>query len=145
VIDPDVQALESLLARKREAGAVLLEHDMWDRYGSQHATSEEIAERTARAETAQREHAATIHKVEALVEKLRGTNPGAITAWAVAHEQLLAAFLATTTDDTARFVATGERAAWAEVARGERSFVDENYFYIKFDPARYRELFGFDP
>ena len=143
--DPDVQALESLLARKRVAGAVLLDHDMWDRYGSQHAASEEAAERTARAATAEREHAATVHKLEALVEKLRATNPAAISAWAAAHEQLLVAFLAATTDDTARLVATGEQAAWAEVARGERAFVDENYFYIKFDRALYRELFGFDP
>ena len=141
MVDPDVQALELLLARKRDARAVLFEHDMWDRYGSQHASSEEIAERKARADTAEREHAAMISKLEALVENLRVTNPAAIAAWAAAHDRLLVAVLAIPTDDTARFVATAERTAWAEVARGERAFVDENVFYIKLDPALYRESF----
>lgn len=127
---PHVRALETLLARRRAAGGRLLDHDAWDRWGRAHASAEDVAARDADLAAASTEHAAASRELEALVAALRTEAPGAITAWADTHATYLARFAETTADATARHVAETERAAWAEVARGQRAFVDENVFYV---------------
>jgi hypothetical protein len=148
-----VRALETLLARKRRSGNVLLNIDMWDRWGSAHASAEERARYGAEADAAHRERSEAVQGLDALVARLRVEAPDAIVAWADAHDAFLAAFVAGLPDggapgstaSTARFVAEQERAAWAEVRRGERAWVDENVYYVSIDPDRYRAAFGIDP
>jgi hypothetical protein len=115
---------------------------MWERWGKQHASEAEIAEREARDAEMRAVHTAAVAELTALVEAAR---PAAIAAWADAHDALLAAFLADTTDATAKHVAGTEREQWGAVKRGELAFVDENVFYVKLDRARYLELFGIEP
>lgn len=148
-----VQELEKLLKTIRDAGSVMLNIDMWDRWGSQHASEEEKAQYTADGAAALAARANARTELEALVARTRAEAPGEIEAWADLHDQFLAAFMADLAkqdkrdgrDDTAEFVAKCEREEWAKVRRGELAFVDENVFYISIDRARYRELFGIDP
>lgn len=144
-----VRALETLLARIRRSGGVLLNVDMWDRWGAANASDEEKARFTAEALAAQRDRGEAEQGLEALVARLRAEAPDAIVAWADAHDAFLAAFIAGSPEgshaSTARFVAEQERAAWAEVRSGKRAWVAENVYYVTIDPGRYRALFGVDP
>jgi hypothetical protein len=151
MIQDHVRELETLLARKRRSGSVLLNIDMWDRWGSAQASDEERARYAAEADAALRERSAAVQGLDSLVARLRVEAPDAIVAWADAHDAFLAAFIEGCPDapgshaSTARFVAAQERVAWAEVRRGERAWVDENVYFIAIDPDRYRALFGIDP
>lgn len=140
-----VRALETLLARIRRSGGVLLNVDMWERWGAGHASDDERARVAADAEAAAQDRREAARGLDALVARLRVEAPDAVAAWADAHDALLAAFLEGCADSTGRFVAEQERAAWAEVRRGERAWVEENVFYVSIDPARYRALLGIDP
>lgn len=147
-----MRALETLLVRKRRSGSALLNIDMWDRWGSAHASDEERARYAAEADAAQRERSAAVQGLDALVARLRVEAPDAIVAWADAHDAFLAAFIEGCAEgapgssaSTARFVAEQERAAWAEVRSGARAWVDENVYYVSIDPDRYRAVFGIDP
>ena len=146
-----VQELETLLKTIRDAGSVMLNIDMWDRWGSQHASEEEKAQYNADGAAALSTKANAQTELEALVKRTRAEAPAEIAAWCDLHDQFLAAFIADTAKeanderaDTAVFVAKGEREAWAKVKAGELAFVDENVFYVSIDRARYRELFGID-
>jgi len=145
-----LRELETLLARIRNAGMVQLNYDMWDQHGSQHASPEQRATMEAALAGSTREQAAAKAELEALVATTRAEAPGELAAWADAHDAYLAAFLQELVargepDGTAAFVATRERAEWAEVRAGARVFVDENLFYVTDDANRYRRLFGVDP
>lgn len=147
-----VAELETLLAKIRHANASLLDIDMWDRWGRQHSSAQEIAEREAHGDRCAAERTALRERLTALVAKLRAEQPEAVAAWADAHDAFLAAFVEESTrpdspsrDSTALFVAKQEREGWAAVKRGELAFVDENCFYITIDRNRYRALFGIDP
>lgn len=144
-----VRALETLLARIRRAGGVLLNVDMWDRWGSANASDEEKARVAADSLAAQRERSEAEQALAALVARLRVEAPDALVAWADAHDAFLAAFIEGCPEgshaSTARFVAGKEREAWAEVRSGKRAWVEENVFYVTIDRDRYRALFGIDP
>ncbi|MBA2538095.1 MAG: hypothetical protein H0V17_00545 [Deltaproteobacteria bacterium] len=141
-----VRALETLLARIRVRNAGLLDFDMWDRWGRQHASDQEIAERSENAQLATADRATATRELEALVTKLRVEQPGAVAAWADAHVAFLAAFRAKAYDNlTEIFVADQEQQAWEQVKQGEKLFVEENGFYITIDRELYRSLFGIDP
>jgi hypothetical protein len=146
---PRVQELETLLRTIRHAGNVLLNIDMWDRWGSQHASEEEKAQYGADAGEAMTTQARAKGELERLVTRTRSEAPTEIEAWADAHDKFLAAFIADCTkegkDETAAFVARGEREQWAQVRSGTLLYVDENVYYVTIDPVRYRELFGIDP
>jgi hypothetical protein len=142
--------LDTLLGKIREAANVMLNIDMWDRWGSSTASDAERADKAADLATATRDQDAAKSALEALVTRTRAEAPHEIEAWADAHDAYLAAFVTDCTtkgeaDGTAAFVAAQERAAWAEVRAGTRAFVDENAFYVTIDAGRYRELFGLDP
>lgn len=148
----DVRALESLLARKRRLGRELLSFDGYDRWGAQHDTPEHRAEMEADAARAQREHGEAVAQLGALVARLRETNPGAIERWAELHCELLRAFAASCAGadesshaSTGAFVAREEIDGWEAVKRGEKTFVDENVYYVAIDRERYRAAFGIDP
>jgi hypothetical protein len=145
----DVCALERLLAKKRQAGRVLLDMDFYERYGAQHDSDQGRAEKQADAMRAETERAAAVEELTALVARLRRENPAAVERWAELHDELLRAAIdrygnaaADSRDSTAAYVAGEERAAWQAVKRGEQPFVDENVFYVRPDDARYLELFG---
>lgn len=147
-----LRTLETWLAKLRLSGAFLLDQDMWDRWGRNHASDHEIVERTAREREMTELRAVAMRELEALVASLRATAPEAIAAWADAHDELLAGFIERTgpvepnsTASTAVFVATEERDGWQAVKRGEQPFVDGNTFYISIDRDHYRRLFGIEP
>lgn len=152
MVSKRVQELEALLKTIRDAGSVLLNIDMWDRWGSQHASEEEKAQYNADGGAAIATKATAQRDLEALVTRTRAEAPAEVATWADLHVQFLDAFIADTDKegkdaraDTAIFVAKGERDEWAKVKAGELAFVDENVFYISIDRDRYRALFGIDP
>lgn len=131
---------------------MLLDFDMWDRWGSRHASDEEKASYAARADAARSERTSAAQELDELVARLRVEAPEAIVAWADAHDAFLAAFVERCAAaapgshaSTGRFVAEQERAAWAEVRSGARAWVEENVYYVTIDPDRYRAVFGIDP
>lgn len=145
-----MRELETLLARIRAAKNVLLNYDMWDSQGASHAPDEVRARWEADAASARSQLSTTQAELEKQVATTRASAPGEIAAWADAHDQYLAAFLAEcaakgASADTAASVASEERAGWHEVRDGKRAFVDENVFYVTLNAERYRTLFGVDP
>src|SRR5204863_4656654 len=89
-----MRSLETLLAKIRDAGNTSLNYDMWDRWGRQHATAEQVAEMEAAFDAAGRERTEATAALEALVTATRAEAPHEIAAWADAHDAYLAAFLA---------------------------------------------------
>lgn len=139
-----VRDLERLLATIAQACAVQLEYEGWEAHGKAFSSPEYAATMERDFAASVQSHAAATATLAALVARTRVEQPDAIVAWATAHDRYLAAFLAETTDDTARFVATRERAEWAEVAAGARAYVTENGFFVTANADRYRRLFGID-
>ena len=144
---PRVRELETLLAKMRNASAVQLNYDAWDRWGSANASPEEAATWNTDFANATREREAAKAALEALVAN---SAPEVRHAWADAHETFLTAFLEECAakkefEGTVAFVAKNERSQWAEVRAGTRAFVEENVFYVTIDVNRYRRLFGIDP
>lgn len=151
-VEPSIVVLETLLARKRRADAVLLSMDGYDRWGRDHDTAENRTRMDAEMirVTAEREEATTGLCAE--VARLRAQRPEVLGRWIDLHVGLLSAFLeanaapqAGSHAATAAHVARQEIEAWLAVGRGERSLVEENVYYLQPDPARYREAFGIDP
>lgn len=145
-----IRELETLLGKIRIAGGILLNYDMWERWGAAHASPEERAKMDAEFSVASRDHGAAKIALETLVIATRADAPAELATWAELHDLCLAAFLDDCTargesEGTAAFVARGERAQWAEVRAGARSFVDENHYYVTMNAERYRRLFGLDP
>jgi hypothetical protein len=145
-----MRELETLLAQLRNAGMVQLSYDMWDHWGSAHASPEQRATMEADLAAASQARTAANTVLEALVAATRADAPAEIAAWADAHDAYLAAFLDDCvargeSDGTAASVATRERAAWAEVRAGTRAVVDEDLYYVTMNAERYRRLFGIDP
>ena len=147
-----VRALETHMAQLRACGAVMLGYDAWDRWGSSTATAEYRAYMEAEFADANDKSSSAEKALTALVEKLRAEVPSAVIAWADAHEAYLTAFIAECaqrpddqTAQTAKSVAEGERAGWAEVRAGAKPFVQENPYYVTINAERFRALFGIDP
>lgn len=140
-----IAALETLLRTIRRAGAIMLDMEMFDRYGRAMASPEEVRQRDTDAARAIEDHRLATAELSALVERTRREAPEVLAAWADAHAALLTAFLAHATDATALHVARQELGQWAEVRAGTRGFVEENVYYIAIDRERYRALFGIEP
>lgn len=145
-----MRELEQLLAKIRNAGMIQLNYDMWDRWGSAHASPEQRATMDAEVAEASQQQSAAKTALLALVAATRAEAPAEIAAWVGAHDAYLAAFLDDCiargeSDSTAASVATRERAGWGEVRAGTRAFVDENLYYVTMNAERYRRLFGIDP
>ena len=151
-VDPSIVALETLLARKRRADAVLLSMDGYDRWGRDQDTAESRARMDTEMTRATAEREAATTGLRAEIARLRAERPEAIDRWIDLHVGLLRAFLEANPEPqagshaaTAAHVARQEIEAWRAVGRGERALVDENVYYLQPDPARYREAFGIDP
>ena len=138
------RALERLLRRRRALSSVLLNIDMFDRWGPKEG--EERDRNLAEGEAAQREHNEVTAALTKLATELQKTDAAAVAAWATAHLDLLDRFIAERLEDpsqdTARYVAKEEHAGWQEVREGKRPFVDENCFYVSVDRDRHRAWFG---
>lgn len=137
-VPPATVALERLLRQRMLFGNNLLNLDFQERWGSE-AQKAEAAREARRLDGKARQVAARLAK---LSRETRAEQPEAIAAWAAAHTELLDRFLADTDDDVARNVARSERAEWAEVAAGTRSYVERNVFYVRYDEELARQLFG---
>ena len=139
-------ALERLLLRRHTLGNILLNVDMFDRWGPKSGPERDAM--MADGEGAQREHEEVTRGLAALSTEtwLRDREVG--RAWAGAHTDLLEHFIAgliasgDASRDTALYVARQELAAWAEVASGARPYVEENVYYVQVDRARHAEHFG---
>lgn len=138
-VSDQVRRLEAILAKLREANAFLLDQDMWDRWGRQHASDQEIDERATRERLLIDQRVAALRDLTALVG---ASSPETISQWAEAHDRLLAKFIESSADSTALHVAREEREGWQAVKRGEQPFVEGNTFYVQLDRELYAELFG---
>lgn len=147
----NVRKLETLIAQLREANVFLFDNDTWDRWGRPHASDQEIDERMARERVMIDQRARCLAELQALVAALRTTAPASVAAWADAHDELLAAFIAENEKTpnghtlTAIDVAKQERVGWQAVKRGEQALVDSNHYFITIDREHYKRLFGIDP
>lgn len=149
-ISEEVRQLEILLARRRRLGGRLLEADTFDQRGPREGPDRDAM--MARADQDEAEHLAVSKELEALVARLRREAPEAVRRWAEAHLTLLAEFIQQregapdgSHDSIAISVAHREQEGWAEVWHFMRLYVDENFYYVRLDPARYRELLGLPP
>jgi hypothetical protein len=137
-VPPAAVALERLLRQRMDIGNSLLNLDMQERWGSAAQKKE-----AARAATALSQEARRIDgELTELVKQTARLAPGAIQAWAAAHDQLLARFLLDTDDDIARHVAEEERAQWLQVASGALPYVKRNVYYVRYDRELAEGLFG---
>jgi ribosomal protein S18 acetylase RimI-like enzyme len=143
-LKPDLSDLERRLFVLRGALEILLDFDMYDRYGAQHDSEEGRAEHAAVATRASHDHERVTRELSDLVARIRLEDTTKIARWAELHVAYLRS-LPFVADSTEAFVRDEECAAWSAVARGEQAFVKENVFYVKIDPARYAKIFGFEP
>jgi ribosomal protein S18 acetylase RimI-like enzyme len=143
-LKPDLRDLERLVFALRDTLGILLNYDMYDRYGAQHDSDEGRAEHAAVATRAQRDHERLTRELSDLVARIRCDDAAKIVQWAELHVTYLRElpFDASSTEASVR---DEECAAWSAVARGESAFVKENVFYVKIDPTRYAKIFGFEP
>ena len=135
--------LEELLMEKRAFGAVLFDADMYDRYGAARDTEENRAAMEAKASRAEKDHARAVREITSIVTRIRREDPAEIARWANLHVAYLQSLALG--DSVAAYVRDKECKAWDEVARGERTFVEENFYYLKIDRERYAAVFGTDP
>jgi hypothetical protein len=145
-----MRELEKLLAQIRHAGMIALNIDMWQQYAGSNAPPQKHAEIEAELAEASRQRAAAKTALDELVARTRAEAPGELEAWALAHDAYLCWFLDECakrgeSDGLGAFVATRERAEWAEVRAGTRAIVDESLSHVPIDPDRYRRYFGIDP
>lgn len=138
---PEVaRSLERLLLRIHALGGQLLSMDGYERWGG--GSDPAMNALLADGGRVRADHERAVAELEALLAHARRTEPAAVTYWAEAHERLLAHFLETMTDGTARFVAEEERTAWRALREGTGPLVRENVYYVHVDRALHRALFG---
>lgn len=143
LVPPEVAELEALAKVIRLAGGALLNADMFDRWGPKDDDEQrEAIEREARE--AEQQRRAAIDELERRVIELRATAPELLDRWANAHLELLDDYLGQAdADSTGAFVAGQEREHWTGLSAGERSRVEQNVYYVRYDSALYERLFGF--
>ncbi len=142
LMGPAEIALEELLAKLRRLSAVMLDLEMYERWGNGSDPAFE-----ARALKAIPERSAVYAQLTDQITHTRQTQPDAVISWAEAHQRLLEHFVTHIAEpgSTGASVANGEIRAWAEVAAGTRPFVRGNTVYVHLDRDRYRAYFGFEP
>lgn len=144
MLDEDACALERLLRRRHTLGGMLLNADMFDRWGPKEGP--EFDAMAVESAAAGREHETVTAQLAARVAETRARAPESVRAWANAHVELLERFVATYTSEptyaTNVFVARQEADQWREVAEGKRAFVEENVFYVHVDADQHAEFFG---
>ena len=138
------QELEGLMARRRELSSILLNIDMYERWGN--GSDDEMERVAADGHKYALEKDEILDRIEKTVARLRRDTPEAVAAWAKAHIELLEQCITRQKDDSTQvFVAKQERQQWEEVIGGSRTYVQENVYYVHLDRDLYQSLFGFDP
>ena len=141
----ETKALEAMQKKRFELGNILLNLDMYDRWGhgSDPAMDLELQKAGAYAtEASQLE--------KQIAEKLASLPPEIRKDWAAAHNKLLESFIAEKMADpkknsTELFVAREEAENWRKLAEGKLNYVSRNVFYVSYDRDEYFSLFGFYP
>lgn len=137
-IPPNAAALARLLVLQRTQSEAGLSLDGYDRWGHGGAYAEKEAHEELLAQRPE-----TTRAVAKLVKRMRKTDPGGLDYFVRARLQLYDAFLARVDpDSTEHFVGARERAGWEAFAAGGEP-VDENCFYVQFDPTLFERVYGF--
>ena len=133
--------LERLLLRRKELGSILLNLDMYERWG--HGSDPDMNQEMERAP----EYGRQIAKLESQLKVLSSkAKKEVIQEWADAHIALLQEFIDRMSTQKNRsthiFVAREEIAGWEQVRRREIPFVRQNVYYISCNPELYAKFFG---
>ncbi|MCB1173976.1 MAG: hypothetical protein KDK39_10435 [Leptospiraceae bacterium] len=137
-----VRAIEKRQRRRFQLGNVLLNLDMYERWG--HGSDKKMEAELQKADRYASESVQLEKEIRQKCQKLTG--PDRIR-WAQAHQQLLQAYidqLSTQADRAATeiYVAKEEIAAWQALARGEQDYVSQNVYYVHYDQQEYQAYFG---
>ncbi len=140
--------LETLLATIRRANMFATHVDMWEHGGSSSATPEQRTTMYAELAESNRTCAAATAALEELVTRTRAEAPAELDAWAFAHYAYCSQFLHECAErgqsgTPSAADAERDRAEWAEVRAGKRTFVHERY--VPQNTYFYRSYFGIDP
>lgn len=142
---PETKALEAMQRKRFELGNILLNLDMYERWGhgSDPAMNLELEKANAYATEAGGLEKQITEKVKSLPMEIRKD-------WAAAHVKLLESFIAEKSADpkqnsTELFVAREEIDNWRKLAQGKIDYVSRNVFYVSYDREEYFSLFGFFP
>jgi hypothetical protein len=140
--------LERLYGKIRIASSGLGYYDFWQHGGAASATAEETAKMEAEFNENVKTRDSTKAALEARIATLRAEAPAELDAWAFAHYCYVSQFIHECAekgeaDSTAAEAATRERAKWAELRAGTRSYVDECGF-VRLDELFYHQYFGID-
>lgn len=138
-------SLQKDLMQIHRLAGTLLSRDGYDRWG--HGSPEEKAANLEAMDSEDREIAELRKNLTARVVALRVSEPQAVVEWASAHEALLSDFIAAKSTNAEKngteiFVAEGELAEWRKLRDGTVSFVEQNVYYVHYNPAMYQSYFG---
>lgn len=139
--------LESIKKEIRSTGGVLLGLDMEDRWGAKDEESAKARERDF--QLYDQKIAGLRNKLAGMVKQLRTENKALLEQWADAHITLLNDFIARKQTDpekyrTELYVAREEIGKWTAFRKGEINDVDQNFFYVHYEPTLFRKLFGIE-
>ncbi|MBV6492441.1 MAG: hypothetical protein LDLANPLL_00435 [Turneriella sp.] len=142
---PETKTLEAMQRKRFELGNILLNLDMYERWGhgSDPAMNLELEKMGVYSAEAEQLEKQITEKVKSLPLEIRKD-------WAAAHIRLLESFIAKKNADpekysTELFVAKEEMDSWHNLAQGKINYVSRNVFYVSYDREEYFSLFGFFP
>lgn len=145
----DAISLEKLCKERRRLGTILLNLDMYERWGQN-------SDKTLNQELEKAgEYGATAAEIdEKIAHSINALDDGVLEEWCDAHITLLNDFIERSGEKgasdrnrnsaTAIFVASEEKIAWNELKQRKVSRVKQNTFYVKYDEDLFQLLFGFD-
>ena len=141
---PAVCQIERLMKKRRRLSNILLNLDMYERWGGSQDSSMNAELSRAADYSVQNEQAR-----QEIIQLAGRLSPADRRAWAEAHLALLQDFLADCRADgqntsTEEFVAREESTGWQEVASGTADLVQQNIFYIRYKNELYQQYFGMD-
>ena len=133
--------LEKLLLRRKELGSILLNLDMYERWGQ--GSDPEMNQELKRGPQYGRQTNQIESQIKALSAK---AGDEVIREWANAHLALLQEFVDRMSSQKKRsteiFVAREEMQGWEKVKKREIAFVRQNVYYIAYDEDLYESYFG---
>ncbi len=138
-------SLQKDLDQINDLAGSLLSRDGYDRWS--HGSPEEKAANLEAMDREDREIKKLRDKLTIRILELRATDPAAVVEWASAHEALLTDFIRAKSVDAEKngteiYVAQGELEAWGKLRNGEVSTVDQNVYYVHYNPELSRSYFG---
>lgn len=142
---PESCKLEKLMRERKRLGNILLNLDMYDRWG--HGSDSKMNTELQKWSDYQKQHDHVSTRIEKAVADAA---PEAIEQWCDAHIELLETYIETMRknekqNSTHIYVAKEEKTGWKKVRREKSGYVQQNVFYVHYDPQLYRRFFGFEP